>query len=149
MPALTPRQIQAASLIAGGRSQRQVAKAIGVTYQTVNVWAQLPAFRAEVQAIIGDAHQATATMLQGQRMRALEELATLLTNAPPSVKLQAIRTVLEATNSLPTPAEPAPAPSPEQASHDRLCEALEWACDELIAEGRLPPEPIHAATRHH
>ena len=97
MPALTPRQIQAASLIAGGRSQRQVAKAIGVTYQTINVWAQLPAFRAEVQAIIGDAHQATATMLQGQRMKALEELATLLDTAPPAVKLQAIRLVLEAT----------------------------------------------------
>ena len=148
MPTLTPRQIQAASLIASGQSQRQVAKAVGVSYQTVNGWAQLPDFRQQVQTIIGDAHQGTITMLRGQRLKALEQLSNLLETAPPAVKLQAIRTVLEATNSLPTPIAPAPARSPEQASHDRLCAALEEMCAELIAEGHLQPEPIYA-TRHH
>ena len=91
MPILTPRQIQAASLIASGQSQRQVAKAVGVSYQTVNVWAQTPDFRAQVQAILGDAHQTTATMLEGQRMRAMEVLANLLENASPAIRLQAVK----------------------------------------------------------
>ncbi|MCO5103392.1 MAG: LuxR C-terminal-related transcriptional regulator [Burkholderiaceae bacterium] len=138
MPTLTPRQLQAASLIASGQSQRQVAKAVGVSYQTVNVWAQTPDFRQQVQTIIGDAHQGTITMLQGQRLKALEQLSNLLETAPPAVKLQAIRTVLEATNSLPTPAAPAPARSPEQASHDRLRDALIEATGWLVEEGHLP-----------
>lgn len=95
MPTLTPRQFQAASLIAGGRSQRQVAKALGVTYQTVNAWAQLPSFKAQVQSILGESQQSTLYMLRGQRLKALEELSNLLDTAPPAVKLQAIRVVLE------------------------------------------------------
>ena len=103
MPALTPRQIQAASLIASGQSQRQVAKVVGVSYQTVNAWAQLPDFRAQVQAILGDAHQTTATMLEGQRMRAMEVLANLLENASPAIRLQAVKLILESTSKTPTP----------------------------------------------
>ena len=108
MPTLTPRQLQAASLIASGQSQRQVAKTVGASYQTVNAWAQLPAFRAQVQAILGDAHQSTATMLQGQRLRAIEVLGTLLENAPPAIKLQAVRLILEVTDTPP----PTPTTSP-------------------------------------
>lgn len=103
MPILTPRQIQAASLIASGQSQRQAAKAVGVSYQTVNVWAQTPDFRAQVHAILGDAHQTTATMLEGQRMRAMEVLANLLENASPAIRLQAVKLILESTSKTPTP----------------------------------------------
>ena len=64
----------------------------------MNVWAQTPDFRAQVQAILGDAHQSTATMLEGQRMRAMEVLATLLENASPAIRLQAVKLILEATS---------------------------------------------------
>ncbi len=104
---LTPHQHQALQLIASGLSQRQAAKSVGVSPQTMCAWSQLPAFREQVHAIIGDAHQATATMLMGQRLRAVEVLGALLESASSAVKLQAVKMVLEVT-SQPPPAHTAP-----------------------------------------
>ena len=141
MPTLTPRQFQAASLIAGGRSQRQVAQALGVTYQTVNVWAQLPAFKTQVQSILGESQQSTLYILRGQRLKALEELSNLLDNAPPAVKLQAIRVVLEATQALPA-LPPSAMPDP-----DGLRFALSESHDLLNALGHFTQDE-HANQTH-
>lgn len=135
MSTLTPRQLQAVQLIASGQSQRQAAKTVGVSPQTMNAWVQQPMFTEKVQALIGNAHQSTVTMLQGQRVRAMEVLSTLLDTAPPAVKLQAIRLVLEATNALPS----LPA-SAQDAPPDQLRIALSDAHDLLNAEGIFSKE---------
>lgn len=51
MADLTPKQQQAASLIASGKTQRQAAEAVGVSPQTLTAWAKNEAFKSHVQAL--------------------------------------------------------------------------------------------------
>ncbi len=106
MPKLTPKQQEAAALIASGKSQRQAAKAVGVSPQTLTAWAHKEEFQKHVQALLQPAHEGVQTVLQGLHQRAAEVLASLLETAPPATKLQAIRLIFEVNKVTPaTPAE--------------------------------------------
>jgi DNA-binding CsgD family transcriptional regulator len=94
---LSPRQLQAVQLIASGKTQRQTSEDVGVTYQTVSGWMQKPEFVVEVNKITSTVHEATATVLQGLRLRAVEVLGALLEADSAAIKLQAVRMVLEAS----------------------------------------------------
>lgn len=132
--------------LAAGASRKATAKALGMEPHTLTRWGQLPAFRDLLSQVTSSIEADSLNAVRVQRLKALDTLCELMDEQnPPQVRLSAAQAAL----ALPAPPAPAPARSPEQASHDRLCEALEWARDELIAEGYLPPEPTHAATRHH
>lgn len=98
---LTPMQRQAASLLASGQSKRQVAKTCGVSPQTMSSWSQSPAFSLQVDCLLATVEQETQQALHGLRIRAVETLAHLMEAGPPSIRLQAARTVLEATHRQP------------------------------------------------
>ena len=50
MADLTPKQQEAAALIASGKTQRQAAEAVGVSPQTLTAWAKKEDFQRHVQA---------------------------------------------------------------------------------------------------
>ena len=101
MPTLTPKQQEAAALVASGKTQRQAAEAVGVSPQTLTAWAKNEAFKSQVQALLQPAHEGVQTALQGLHQRAAEVLASLLETAPPATKLQAIRLVFEINKATP------------------------------------------------
>ena len=101
MPTLTPKQQEAAALIASGKTQRQAAEAVGVSPQTLTAWAKNEAFKSQVQALLQPAHEGVQTALQGLHQRAAEVLASLLEIAPPATKLQAIRLIFEINKATP------------------------------------------------
>ena len=107
MADLTPKQQEAAALIASGKTQRQAAKAVGVSPQTLTAWAKKEDFQSHVRALLQPAHEGVQTALQGLHQRAAEVLASLLETAPPATKLQAIRLIFEINKATPTltPAE--------------------------------------------
>lgn len=98
MTTLTPRQLQAAQILASGKSQAHAAKAVGVTPQTMNAWFKKPEFMEEVADIVRGVRESTDVALQAQRTRAVEVMAELLETSPPAVKLQAARTVIDLTD---------------------------------------------------
>lgn len=101
MPTLTPKQQEAAALVASGKTQRQAAEAVGVSPQTLTAWAKNEAFKSQVQALLQPAHEGVQTALQGLHQRAAEVLASLLEIAPPATKLQAIRLIFEINKATP------------------------------------------------
>lgn len=98
MTTLTPRQHEAAQLIASGKSQARAAKAVGVSPQTMNAWFKKPDFMEVVADIVRGVRESTDVALQAQRTRAVEALAALLEASPPAVRLQAVRMVLDLTD---------------------------------------------------
>ena len=138
---LSAKQVQAVYALAAGASRKATAKALGMEPHTLTRWGQLPAFRDLLSQVTSSIEADSLNAVRVQRLKALDTLCELMDEQnPPQVRLSAAQAAL----ALPAPPAPAIARSPEQASHDRLCEALEWALDELIAEGHLPPEPPHA-----
>lgn len=58
--ALTPRQLEAAALLASGKGVRETAEAIGVRPETVSRWRRIPGFAdAEAVELNGELDQAT------------------------------------------------------------------------------------------
>lgn len=98
MTTLTPRQHEAAQLIASGKSQARAAKAVGVSPQTMNAWFKKPEFMEVVADIVRGVRESTDVTLQAQRTRAVEALAALLETSPPAIRLQAARMVLDLTD---------------------------------------------------
>ena len=138
---LSAKQVQAVYALAAGASRKATAKALGMEPHTLTRWGQLPAFRDLLSQVTSSIEADSLNAVRVQRLKALDTLCELMDEQnPPQVRLSAAQAAL----ALPAPPAPAPARSLEQVSHDRLCEALEWALDELIAEGHLPPEPPHA-----
>ena len=101
MADLTPKQQEAAALIASGKTQRQAAEAVGVSPQTLTAWSKKEDFQRHVQALLQPAHEGVQTALQGLHQRAAEVLASLLESAPPGTKLQAIRLIFEINKATP------------------------------------------------
>jgi hypothetical protein len=95
---LSPKQRHAAASIASGQSQRQVAKAFGVSPQTMNSWAHSPAFCGHVESLLVTVERETQQALHGLRLGAVETLSNLLNTGSPAVRLQAAKVVLEATH---------------------------------------------------
>lgn len=125
---LTPMQRHAASLIASGQSKRQVAKTCGVSPQTMTAWAQSPAFSSQVNSMLATVEQEAQQALHGLRLGAVETLAQLMEAGPPAIRLQAARTVLEATHRLPD--QVSAAYPTEQVQTDTFMELL------AVIEGR-------------
>ena len=95
---LTPKQRQAAALIASGQSQRQVAKVCGVSPQTMTTWAHTPAFSSHVETFLATVERQTQQALHGLRLRSVEVLSQLMDTGSPAIRLQAAKVVLESTN---------------------------------------------------
>jgi len=76
----------------------QVAKAFGVSPQTMTAWAHSPAFCGHVESLLVTVERETQQVLHGLRLRAVETLAQLLDSGSPSTRLQAAKLVLEATH---------------------------------------------------
>lgn len=131
MHALTPRQLRAVQLIAAGKSQRQTAKEIGVSYQTVCGWAAMPDFKAQLQILLGPVQGEVQTMLRGLHLRAAEVLSHLLETSPAATRFLVARTILEAGRVLPP--MPQPTMAAEAVAHAQLCQALENSREVLIA----------------
>jgi hypothetical protein len=95
---LSPKQRNAAAFIAAGHFQRQTAKTLGISPQTVTAWVHSPAFCGHVESLLVCVERETQQVLHGMRLRAVETLAQLLEGGSPSTRLQAAKLVLEATH---------------------------------------------------
>ena len=98
MSDLTAKQQQAVTLLASGKSQRQTAKAVGVSPQTITAWMKLDAFQKGLDAILSTVEAESTQLLRSQRLKAVDALTDLLDSKTPAVKLAAAKTVLELTS---------------------------------------------------
>lgn len=102
---LTPKQKQAALMLAGGTSKKVIAKGLGVAAHTVSAWVKLPAFNQAVNQHLSSVEGEALQVLKAQRLKAAEALGELLDSKAPAVRLAAARTVLEITASKAPPTE--------------------------------------------
>lgn len=98
MPTLTTKQQQAITLLASGKSQRQTAKAVGVSPQTITAWMKLDAFQKGLDGLLSTVEAESTQLLRSQRLKAVDALTDLLDSKTPAVKLAAAKTVLELTS---------------------------------------------------
>src|SRR5574337_374974 len=98
MTATTAKQQQAVTLLASGKSQRQTAKAVGVSPQTITAWMKLDAFQKGLDGLLSTVEVESTQLLRSQRLKAVEALTDLLDSKAPAVKLAAAKTVLELTS---------------------------------------------------
>lgn len=145
MSSLTPRQLQAVQLIAAGKSQRQTAKEIGVSFQTVCGWAARQDFKDELQTLLRPVQDEVKTMLRGLHLRAAEVLSNLLETSPPATRFMVARTILEAGRVLPPLPPEADA---QELAHAQLCQALDNSRQVLTELGMFKDqkESNHAAS---
>ena len=103
MTTLTAKHQQAITLLASGKSQRQTAKAVGVSPQTITAWMKLDAFQKGLDGLLSTVEAESTQLLRSQRLKAVGALTDLLDSKTPAVKLAAAKTVLELTSkSAPT-----------------------------------------------
>lgn len=100
LDSLTPKQQQAALMLAGGTSKKATAKGLGVAAHTVSAWVKLPAFNQAVNQHLSSVEGEALQVLKAQRLKAAEALGEA-----PAVRLAAARTVLEITASKAPPTE--------------------------------------------
>ena len=98
MTATTAKQQQAVTLLASGKSQRQTAKAVGVSPQTITAWMKLDAFQKGLDGLLSTVEAESTQLLRSQRLKAVDALTDLLDSKTPAVKLAAAKTVLELTS---------------------------------------------------
>ena len=98
MTTLTAKQQQAITLLASGKSQRQTAKAVGVSPQTITAWMKLDAFQKGLDGLLSTVEAESTQLLRSQRLKAVGALTDLLDSKTPAVKLAAAKTVLELTS---------------------------------------------------
>ncbi|MBH1978882.1 MAG: helix-turn-helix domain-containing protein [Comamonadaceae bacterium] len=98
MSDLTAKQQQAVTLLASGKSQRQTAKAVGVSPQTITAWMKLDAFQKGLDGLLSTVEAESTQLLRSQRLKAVGALTDLLDSKTPAVKLAAAKTVLELTS---------------------------------------------------
>ena len=98
MSDLTAKQQQAITLLASGKSQRQTAKAVGVSPQTITAWMKLDAFQKGLDGLLSTVEAESTQLLRSQRLKAVDALTDLLDSKTPAVKLAAAKTVLELTS---------------------------------------------------
>ena len=98
MTATTAKQQQAVTLLASGKSQRQTAKAVGVSPQTITAWMKLDAFQKGLDGLLSTVEAESTQLLRSQRLKAVDALTDLLDSKSPAVKLAAAKTVLELTS---------------------------------------------------
>lgn len=98
MTTLTAKQQQAVTLLASGKSQRQTAKAVGVSPQTITAWMKLDAFQKGLDGLLSTVEAESTQLLRSQRLKAVDALTDLLDSKTPAVKLAAAKTVLELTS---------------------------------------------------
>lgn len=98
MSDLTAKQQQAVTLLASGKSQRQTAKAVGVSPQTITAWMKLDAFQKGLDGLLSTVEAESTQLLRSQRLKAVDALTDLLDSKTPAVKLAAAKTVLELTS---------------------------------------------------
>lgn len=98
MSDLTAKQQQAVTLLASGKSQRQTAKAVGVSPQTITAWMKLDAFQKGLDGLLSTVEAESTQLLRSQRLKAVDALTDLLDSKTPAVKLAAAKTVLKLTS---------------------------------------------------
>ena len=98
MTTLTAKHQQAITLLASGKSQRQTAKAVGVSPQTITAWMKLDAFQKGLDGLLSTVEAESTQLLRSQRLKAVGALTDLLDSKTPAVKLAAAKTVLELTS---------------------------------------------------
>jgi hypothetical protein len=92
---LSPMQAQGALLMAMGRRQREVAKLVGVTHETVCRWRHLPEFESTVSRIQGELIDSTRAKHLALIEEAMTELGNLLKHPSPIIRLRAIQLVFQ------------------------------------------------------
>lgn len=98
MTTLTAKHQQAITLLASGKSQRQTAKAVAVSPQTITAWMKLDAFQKGLDGLLSTVEAESTQLLRSQRLKAVDALTDLLDSKTPAVKLAAAKTVLELTS---------------------------------------------------
>jgi hypothetical protein len=91
---LSPAQSQAAMLIAFGRRQREVAKLVGVSHETVSRWWHIPEFEYAVSQHQQDLIAAGCAEHMALLGKAVDRLEQLLDHPNAVIKLRAIQLVL-------------------------------------------------------
>ncbi|MFO1418066.1 MAG: hypothetical protein U1E83_05300 [Methylotetracoccus sp.] len=90
---LTPKQTQAAFLIASGIPQVEVAKQVNVSTSTLSLWKRIDIFRATINAFQKEILEQLRAKMAVIAQKATERLEELLDSEDPKVKLDAIKMV--------------------------------------------------------
>jgi hypothetical protein len=96
MASLNPKQVKAIELLASGTSQKDAAKAVGVTPETVCGWHKAPDFQAALNRIKRESLDAARDLLRscvGDAARTLQEL--MKPGKPDAIRLRSAVAVLE------------------------------------------------------
>ena len=102
---LSPKQQQAALMLAAGTPKKAVAASLKVAAHTISQWCKLPSFNEAVNQHLANVEGEALQTLKAQRLKAAEALGELLDSKAPAVRLAAARTVLEITASKAPPTE--------------------------------------------
>jgi len=98
---VTPKQVKAISLLVTGMTGREVAKKVGVSYQTVSEWNNDPVFSVYVNQLKQEALDEARDKLRGLALEAVNSLQDLMINAKnEEVRRKASLNILEMTGLL-------------------------------------------------
>lgn len=88
-PELSPDQVKAAELLAGGMGKAKVAAEVGIARNTLHTWQQLPKFAVAYQQACARAHRETIAMVQRTQKKATHTLVKALSNPDANVAVRA------------------------------------------------------------
>ncbi|MBP3983759.1 helix-turn-helix domain-containing protein [Pseudoxanthomonas helianthi] len=89
---LKPIQLKALDFILSGLTLTEVSEKLGVSRQTVSEWKNHnPAFRAKLEELQAEAEEEMRNLLPAYNTFMLSQLRKLAQEAPPTIRLEAIR----------------------------------------------------------
>lgn len=92
---LSASQVQAALLMAAGKTGRFIAQSVGVTEQTVSMWKRLQAFKDLVDRQRAENARSLASSLAGLLPEAVQVLRAALADPSTSIRLRAAQYVFD------------------------------------------------------
>lgn len=92
---LTPRQANAAALLAAGRELKITAREVGVSERSVHAWKGEPVFRAYVAGLRDEMLSQAVGRLAERATQAIETMVGLLDSADEGIRLRASVAVMD------------------------------------------------------
>ena len=92
---LSPKQKNAALLLASGLSKKEVAKTVEVEPHTISAWSKNPIFTCLINMFLSNVEQEVVLAMKSYRLKALDTLSELMSeDHPPTVRVMAAKALL-------------------------------------------------------
>lgn len=110
---LSPKQLTAVQLLAGGMSGAAICDHLDVNPGTLVRWRKLPDFESHLAGLLTQLGNEATTALRALRGRAVEKIGSLLDCGAAHIEIRAAATILEMTS-------PVNDPQPKEQSEDPM-----------------------------